>query len=247
MATAIGASSRRKWHSLVIALLLVKIAEDGFGEIGFGRVAEMASRSLNYAAIFLFGLLVGGCATTTPIVSEWRNPAYASASFTRIMIGALGGDAGTQRNFEDEFITQLRAAGTDGVASYRLISDVDAVDESRIRDAARNAGVDGLILAKLLRVEEKTEYSGPYFPSTWFGIFGSHGGVSMSGLGGTPTAYRYNEYTSEMTLLDFVKNELVWTATTVTRQTVSGENAIKSTVQAVVKALAENNLLRRQQ
>jgi hypothetical protein len=62
--------------------------------------------------------------------------AYASASFTGIMIGALGGDAGTQRNFEDEFITQLRDAGTDGVASYRP-TDTDAVDESRIRDAAR--------------------------------------------------------------------------------------------------------------
>lgn len=203
----------------------------------------MGNRLLYYAAVSLFGLLLAGCATTTPTVTEWRNPAYASASFNRILIGALGGDAGTQRNFEDEFITQLRAAGTDGVASYRLISDVDAVDESRIRVAARNAGVDGLILAKLVRVEEKTEYTGPYFPWTWLGVYGSHGGVSMGGLGGSPSAYRYNEYTSETTLIDVVKNEPVWTATMVARQTVSGENAIKSTVQTVVKALVEKNLL----
>ena len=56
----------------------------------------------------------------TPIViSVWRNPAYSSASFSRIMIGGLGGDVSTRRNFEDEFIFQLRAAGADGVASYR--------------------------------------------------------------------------------------------------------------------------------
>jgi len=207
----------------------------------------MENRSLHFAAALLFGLLVAGCATTTPIVSEWRNPAYASASFNRIMIGASGGDAASRRTFEDEFFTQLRAAGVKAETGYRERPEVVDVDESRIRDAARKAGVDALILAKLVRVEEKTEYRGPYFPWTWLGIYGSHGGVGMSGLGGTPTAYRYNEYTSETTLLDVVKNELVWTATTIARQTASGENAIKITVEAVVKALAENNLLRRQQ
>lgn len=203
----------------------------------------MENRSLHLAAALLFGLLAAACATTTPIVSEWRNPAYDSASFPRIMFGALGGDAATRRNFEDEFITQLRAAGTDGVASYRVISDVDAVDESRIRDAARNAGVDGLILAKLVGVEERTQYSGLYFPYNWFGIYGSHGGVSMSGPGGAPIASRYLEYTTETALLDVAKNELVWTATTMARETAGSESVVKSTVQAVVKALVEKNLL----
>ena len=35
--------------------------------------------------IILITLALGGCTTTTPIVSEWRNPAYASGSFKRIM------------------------------------------------------------------------------------------------------------------------------------------------------------------
>jgi hypothetical protein len=207
----------------------------------------MAIRSLNSAVFLLFGLLVAGCATTTPIVSEWRNPSYTSTSFTRIMLGALGGDAGTRRIFEDEFIVKLRSAGIDGVASYRDISEVGAVDEGRIRDAAQKAGADALILARLVKVEEKVEYSGPYFPWTWLGVYGSHGGVSMGGLGGTPSASRYNEYTTETSLLDVARNEVIWTATTIARQTATGENAIKSTVEAVVKALAENNLLGRQQ
>ena len=203
----------------------------------------MKNRSQYCAAMALFGLLLAGCATTTPIVSEWHNPAYGSASFPRLMVGALGRDAAARRNFEDEFITQLRAAGTTGVASYRQITEAGDVDESRIRDAARKNGVDGLILAKLARVEEKTQYSGPFVPSSWFGIFGSHGGVSMSGIGGSPSASRYLEYTTETTLLDIGSNEIVWTATTVARETAGGESAIQSTVQAVVKALAEKNLL----
>jgi hypothetical protein len=208
----------------------------------------MENRSRYFAAVSLLGWLVAGCATTTPIVSVWRNPDYAAVSFTRIMVGGLGGEISTRRLFEDEFIDRLRAAGIDSVASYRLVSDVGAVDESKIKDAARKAGAEVLILARSVRVEEGTEYSGSYLPpASWFGIFGSHGGVSVSGLGGVPSASRYIEYTTETTLLDVAKNEVVWTATAVARERASGESAVKSTVDAVLKALAENNYLRRPQ
>ena len=208
----------------------------------------MKTSSLYYAASLLIGLLVAGCSTTTPtVISEWRNPAYASASFSRIMIGGLGGDVSTRRNFEDEFIVQLRAAGADGLASYRYVPEGSDADENRLRDAARKAGVDALILTRLVRVEEMTQYSGSFAPPISFGVFGSNVGASWSGLGGAPSAYRVNEYTAETALHDIAKNEVVWSVTTKTSDTDGGRTAIKSTVEAVVKSLAEKNLLRRQQ
>ena len=208
----------------------------------------MKTSSLHCAASLIIGLLLVGCSTTTPtVVSEWRNPAYASGSFSRIMIGGLGGDASTRRNFEDEFTVQLRAAGADGVASYRYLPEGSDADEKGFRDAARKAGVDALILTRLIRVEEMTQYSGSYAPPISFGVFGSNVGATWSGLGGAPSAYRVNEYTAETELHDVAKNEVVWTGTTKTSDTDGGRTAIKSTVEAVVKSLAEKNLLRRQQ
>ena len=67
------------------------------------------------------------------------------------MIGGLGGDVSTRRNFEDEFIFQLRAAGADGVASYRFLPEGSDADENRLRDAARKAGVEALILTHFIR------------------------------------------------------------------------------------------------
>ena len=209
----------------------------------------MKTSSLNCAASLLIGLLVAGCSTTTTpiVISEWRNPTYASASFSRIMIGGLGGDVSTRRNFEDEFIFQLRAAGADGVASYRYLPEGSDADENRLRDAARKAGVEALILTRLVRVEEMTQYSGSFAPPISFGVFGSNVGATWSGLGGAPSAYRVNEYTAETALHDIAKNEVVWSVTTKTSETDGGRTAIKSTVEAVVKSLAEKNLLRRQQ
>ena len=208
----------------------------------------MKTFSLHCAAGLLIGLLLVGCSTTTPtVVSEWRNPAYAAGSFSRIMIGGLGGDASTRRNFEDEFTVQLRAAGADGVPSYRYLPEGSDADDNRLRDAARKAGVDALILTRLIRVEEMTQYSGSFAPPISFGVFGSNAGATWSGLGGAPSAYRVNEYTAETALHDVAKNEVVWTGTTKTSDTDGGRTAIKSTVEAVVRSLAEKNLVRRQQ
>lgn len=208
----------------------------------------MKISSLNYcAASLLIGLVLAGCSTTTPtVVSEWRNPAYASASFSRIMIGGLGGDVSTRRNFEDEFIAQLRAAGSDAVASYRYVPEGSDADENRLREAARTAGVDALVTARLVRVEEKTQYGGSYAPPISFGVFGSHVGASWHGLGGAPSVSRFSEYTTETTLHDVAKNEVVWSGTTKTNETEGARTAIKGTVEAVVKSLGEKNLLRRQ-
>ena len=73
-----------------------------------------------YVGNALHGLVFGACSATTPIVSEWRNPAYTSGSFKRIMVGGLGGDTSVRRNFEDEFVAQLRPAGIDALASYQF-------------------------------------------------------------------------------------------------------------------------------
>lgn len=191
-------------------------------------------------------LCAGGCASSRPMVNEWRNPAYDAVSFGPILIGALGGDASTRRTIENEFIAQLRELGVVGATGYGNVSASDDGDESKIQDAARSAGVDGVILARLVKVEEKTDYRGSAFPPVSFGIFGSHVGGSVSGLGGAPIAYRYNEYTTNLTLRDVVKNETVWSATTVTNETATISSAIKSAVAAAVKSLTEKNLLRRQ-
>ena len=196
--------------------------------------------------IVLIAFAFSACSTVSPIVSEWRNPSYSSAAFKRIMVGGLGGETSIRRNFEDEFVTQLRAAGVDAVPSYRHTSEDEKSDETRLKQAALKAGADALIFARSVRVEQKTQYEPGYVPSTSFGVFGSHVGAGWYGLGGTPNVFRYNEYVSETTLYDIVKNEVVWTGTIRTIEPENTRTAIKTYVEAVIKALDEKNLVRRQ-
>ena len=202
----------------------------------------MKTSLLGMVGIVSAMLALSGCSTATPIVSEWRNPAYASGPFKRIMVGGPSGETSVRRNFEDEFVVQLQAAGIDGLASYRYIPENEEIDENKLKQAAQTARADAMLFARSVKIEQKTNY-GPTFPYLSFGIFGSNVGASWSGLPGASGAYRYNEYTSETTLYDVAKNELVWTGTTKTTEPENMRTAIKSYVEAVMKALDAQNLL----
>jgi len=197
---------------------------------------------LTIAGIVFITLALNGCSTATPIVSEWRNPAQASGAFQRLMIGGPSGDASVRRNFEDEFVVQLAAAGVDALASYRYVAENDATNENNLKQAAQNARADGLLLMRPVKVEEKTNYPmiGPEFS---FGIFGSNVGAGWSGIPGASGPSRYSEYTSETALYDLAKNDLVWTGTVKTTEPTNAQTAIKSYVQTITKALAGQNLL----
>lgn len=197
---------------------------------------------LRVAGIVFVTLTLSACSTaTTPIVSEWRNPAYASGPFKRIMIGGPSGDASVRRNFEDEFVVQLRAAGVDALASYRDIPDDQRIDEDKLKQAAQKARADAVLFARSVQVEQKTKF-GPTFPFS-FGVFGSNVGASWSGPAGSANVSRYKEYTSETALFNMAKNDLVWSGTIKTTEPENVQTAIKSYVEAVIKALEAQNLL----
>src|SRR5262245_13591801 len=197
------------------------------------------------AVVGLFTAVFSGCSTAAPVVSDWRNPAYASAAFRRIMVGGPTGDTSVRRNFEDEFVSQLRAVGIDALPSYRFLPENQETDENTLKQAAQKAQAGGLLFVRSVKVEQKTNYPAPA-PDISFGVFGSNAGAVWSGLGTGSGPYRYSEYTSETALLDMAKNELVWTGMIRTKEPANVQTAIKSYVETVMKSLQGQNLLPRE-
>lgn len=192
-------------------------------------------------------LFFSGCASTPMLVSQWTNPAYESPSFKRIAVSCVDGHISIRRNCEDEFVAQLRAAGVDALPSYRSFPEDAKLDETKMKQMAKEAGADGALIVRPVRVEEKTEVSPTYFPSPGFGIFGRHVSATWYGWYGAPRVYRYEEYTSEATLNDLRKNEVVWSGTLKTTAPDNVDSAIKTYVGNVIGALKDKNLLRMKQ
>ncbi|HEX2226378.1 MAG TPA: hypothetical protein VHM64_04510 [Candidatus Binatia bacterium] len=204
--------------------------------------ASKLRRTILIAALMITPIFAA-CSTTHLIVNEWRNPAYAEPAFRSVMVGGLSEQTSVRRNFEDEFLTQLKGAGIEALASYRQVSGEEKADEGKLKEAARRAGAAALIIARPVKVEQKTDYGPSYYPVPVFGIFGRHvSGVWHGGYGG-PSVSRYTEYTSETTLYDVTKDQVVWSATLKTSEPENVNTAVKAYVEAVMNALKEKNLL----
>ena len=97
-------------------------------------MSEFRKWMRNVSFFFLTPMLFSsGCASTPMLVSEWSNPAYQSPYFKRIAVSCLDGHTSIRRNCEDEFVSQLRAAGIDALPSYRSLPD-DATLDARVAE-----------------------------------------------------------------------------------------------------------------
>jgi hypothetical protein len=198
--------------------------------------------------IFALALAVAGltaCAASTKIVNQWVSPDYTSPRFRKIMVIGVSKQPSIRRTFEDEFVTQLKAAGVEAVPSYLYISEDGQVEESRLQAAVKQASADAVIITRLVRVEKKTEVSpGFYQPAPALG-YGFYGGYSAAWYGyyEPPRVYQYDVYISETNLYDMAKNQLVWTGTVETTAPDDINKEIQRYVDTVIDALKSKNIL----
>jgi hypothetical protein len=188
--------------------------------------------------------VLAGCAATK-IVTQWSNPDYASPRFKKILVIGVSKQPSIRRTFEEEFVNKLKAVGVDAVPSYLYIMEDGQVDEARLNEAVKKANAGAVIITRLVRVEKKTEVSpGFYQPAPAIG-YGFYGGYSSAWLGyyEPPRIYEYEVYTSETSLYDVTKNQMVWTGTAETTDPGDIGNEIKRYVDIVVDALKSKKVL----
>jgi len=113
--------------------------------------------SVRLAVHISFGVvgcaLLASCASTSLVSSE-RNPDYSGSALKRLMVVGATADTRTRKAFEDEFVAKLAAAGVAAVPSYPLLPESATTDPAALRKAAEGAGVDGVLAARLVRVQE---------------------------------------------------------------------------------------------
>ena len=189
-------------------------------------------------------LCLTGCASTR-IVNQWRNADYASPRFQKVLVIGVSAQPSIRRTFEDEFVARLMERGVSAEPSYRYIAEEGRVDEARIKEAVTLAGADAAIITRLIRAETKTQFTpGFYAPPPAFTLGFYHGySAAWFGYYEPPRTYQYAVYTSETSLYDIARNQLVWTGTAQTTEPGDVGTEIRRYVDTMVGALADNHLL----
>jgi hypothetical protein len=160
--------------------------------------------------------LLAACSSTT-IVDQWQRPDFKGGPFKRVLVVGVTTEATVRRIFEDEFVRQLRARGTEAVASYTLIPEDGQVDRARLERAVKEAGADGVIVTRVVKVEQKTQVmpgtpAFPGFGTDIYGFYGTGWGGVWTGYASPPAVFQYEEVRAETKLFDARSAQLVWAA-----------------------------------
>src|SRR4030065_1197039 len=89
----------------------------------------------------IIAMLITPCATTK-LTSAWKDPLYQKQPH-KIMVIGVAKKPVNKRIFEDEFVRQLKARGTDAVASYTVMPDEKQADNTAIAATMKEQGAGG--------------------------------------------------------------------------------------------------------
>ena len=159
---------------------------------------------------------LAACASTT-IVDQWQSPDFKGGPFKRVLVVGVTKEAAVRRIFEDEFVRQLRARGTDAVASYTLIPEDGQVDRPRLERAVKESRADSVIVTRVVKVEQRTQVvpgtpAFPGFGTDIYGFYGSGWGGVWTGYASPPAVFQYDEVKVETKLFQAGDAGLVWAA-----------------------------------
>jgi hypothetical protein len=192
----------------------------------------MTNRPARILRAALLGTVVlAACGTVTKIPNAWRNPAHEGAPFQKIFVIGVGKSDANRRLFEDRFAAVLSGQGAVASPSYGTLPHSERLTEEQVRGAIEGGDYDGVIVSRLLGVEEKTEYVPPRtytVPRHYGGYYGYYGAtwdvVHEPGYFETHTIVRL-----ETNLYDVVTGELVWSGQSETFNPDSLEDIISET------------------
>src|SRR5262249_10064138 len=123
------------------------------------RVADVRTMRRVLSLLVLLGLF--GCATPTTIQSSWVDPAFAGAPFRRVAVVALFDTDSESRSFEQTAARALEEHDADAVEAHSIVGDEHMLEQSELRAKLADANVDGILIYRLIAVDERQYYRPP--------------------------------------------------------------------------------------
>jgi hypothetical protein len=197
----------------------------------------MPNNHLQRRALLLAGAALGvgttvGCASGPTLSNSWRDPEFKGPPLRKLLVVGVSRSDTHRRVFEDGFAAGLVAMGSNGTSSYRLIPETGKV------------GADGLLTARVLRVEQRVSVT-PGAPMPMHAGFG-RGFNSWYGntwVSTPPDVRQYEVVTIESTLWDLRADRVIWTGTSQTTQTSNIERLTEGLAKLLIGQMKNDGVL----
>jgi hypothetical protein len=193
-------------------------------------------------SVLVFVLAVLAACASTRLINSWQDTRYSGPPLNRVLVIGVTKQSVVRRTFEDAFVRELTAKGVQAVPSYTLINEDGEVPKDRIAQAVQQSGADGVLIARLVRVDRRTRvepgYVGPpfmgfydYYPFAWGAFYEP------------PVVYSYDVVTWDTSVFDAKSNQMLWAGATETTAPKDLSKDAREAAALVVKNLAAAKLV----
>ena len=198
---------------------------------------KMSRLGVMWAWFSILTMLIG-CTTAKP-VAEWRDTNYQGGPFNNFLIVGVSGHESTRRTFEETFVSHLKDAQVNAVASFDAIPGEDRPTKDSIKAAIEGKTIDAVLITHLVGVDEKQIYHPPTYSGGFYGYYGFVGRYAYN------PGYVSNQKTVklETNLYDASSDKLVWSMQSATINPSNEKTLIEAKIKTVVKRLKAQQLL----
>lgn len=202
---------------------------------------EHSHRILAQAVLTSIALLLVACASTT-LSNSWTSPDYKGPPLKNVMVVGVSNQPALRRTFEDEFVKDLKAVGVDAIASYNFIPEQGQAEEARVTQAVKEAGADGVLITRFVRVDVNTQVTPAHPPAMGMGFYGGYAGA-YGGFYDPPMVTQTDTLVLETNLYGVDESHLLWSGTTQTFAPSNIKQEMQGFAKVIIGALQKHKLI----
>jgi hypothetical protein len=195
-------------------------------------------------------LAAAACSTPTVLNTQWADPQFTAKPMRSIVVVGITKDTSNRRVYEDSMVAQLVARGLKAQPSYFFAPDPGPVALEVMQKALADAGADGVLLTRVVNVSQSVRVTpGMYMgPPRGMGMRGFHGfydGMWASSFHSPPTITVEENVIADTRLFETKDFAVVWSASTTTNTSGSGNTTalLQQFATLIAGALAERGMI----
>lgn len=211
-------------------------------------------KHIRLTSIFLLGMVVVSCSTTTMITSSWRKDHATANGFRNIFVAAITNNIAAKEAVENGLQAQLQQKGLSVEKSIDVFppnfSTQTGAKRELVISKIQGTHADGILTTALLRKETETHYQpggGYWNPGLRYGYYNSFWNYYSNWYPYIYTPGYYDEskvYYLETNLYNAQTEELIWAAQSKTYDPIDINSFLKGYIKAIETQMIKDGVIR---
>ena len=199
------------------------------------------------AAAAAVAVVAAATAADNEFISTWKAPGTGPLNFTGKPVAALVivDDESLRMSAEEALAREITARGPKGVAANRFIPREELKDKERAKAWFEKAGIQGLVVMRLVGADTEKVYSSVVWSSGYYGNAWDYYGYGWASVYPIGKARNELTITVETLLYDLTSAAPLWAAVTRTTDPKDTGTYMKKLAKDVVKRLEKDGLARK--